>query len=264
MSDMSGLDPKFLDRAVQVARSAADAAAVEIRRWYRRGVEVEIKADETPVTVADRAAEVAIVATLRENFPDHAFHGEEGGRQGEGSDYLWLIDPIDGTRSFVRGYPFFSTQIALMYRGTLVAGVSKASEFCETAWARTGGGAFLNGERVSVGQVRELRGAAISFGNLKTLASGPAWARLAELVREAERTRGYGDFYHYHLLARGAADAVIESDVNILDIAALSVIIAEAGGVFTDLGGQPVGLDTTSVLATGTPELHAHLLRALT
>lgn len=260
---MTALEPRFLDHAVQVARSAADAAAVDIRRYYRRVVEVETKADDTPVTAADRAAEVAIIGTLREAFPDHVFHGEEGGRQGAESDYLWLIDPIDGTRSFVRGYPFFSTQIALMYRGELVAGVSKASEFCETAWARTGGGAFLNGERIRVGTVRELARAAISFGNLKTLASGRGWQKLAGLVREAERTRGYGDFYHYHLLARGAADAVIESDVNILDIAALSVIVAEAGGAFTDLAGRPVGLATTSVLAAGTAELHAELMQGL-
>jgi histidinol-phosphatase len=260
---VSALDPKFLDHAVQVARSAADAAAVEIRHHYRRGVAVEIKPDDTPVTAADRAAEVAIIATLREAFPDHAYYGEEGGRQGSGSDFLWLIDPIDGTRSFVRAYPFFSTQIALMYRGELVAGVSKASEFCETAWARKDGGAFLNGERIFVGAVTELKRAAISFGNLKSLAAGPGWQALAGMVREAERTRGYGDFYHYHLLARGAADAVIESDVNILDIAALSVIVAEAGGLFTDLGGRPVDLDTRSVLAAGTPALHADLLRRL-
>ncbi len=260
---MSALDPKFLDRALQVARTAADAAAVEIRRHYRRGVEVEIKPDETPVTAADRAAEVAIIATLREAFPDHAYYGEEGGRQGAGSDYLWLIDPIDGTRSFVRGYPFFSTQIALMYQGELVAGVSKASEFCETAWARKDGGAFLNGERIHVGSVRELGRAAISFGNLKSLAAGPAWQRMAAVVQQAERTRGYGDFYHYHLLARGAADAVVESDVNILDIAALSVIVIEAGGVFTDLAGNEVGLDTSSVLSAGTAELHQVLKRTL-
>jgi histidinol-phosphatase len=260
---MSALDHRFLDHCVQVARAAADAAAEEIRRHYRRGVAVEIKADETPVTAADRAAEAAIIGTLRQAFPDHDFHGEEGGRQGGGSDFLWLIDPIDGTRSFVRGYPFFSTQIALMHRGELVAGVSKASEFCETAWARRGGGAFLNGERVFASGVTELRLAAVSLGNLKTLAAGHGWSALAGIVGAAERTRGYGDFYHYHLLAQGACDAVIESDVNILDIAALYVIVAEAGGVFTDLEGRPVGLETRSVLAAASADLHAELSERL-
>jgi histidinol-phosphatase len=249
----------FLDNALSVARDAASAAAAVIARHYRTTLSVETKADQTPVTVADREAEAAIKRVLRQAFPDHACYGEEEGREGEG-DLLWLIDPIDGTRSFVRGYPMFSTQIALMYRGDLVLGVSGAAQFGETAWARRGGGAFLNGERVGVADAREFGPAtAISIGNVKTLARGPGWNALARLIQRCGRTRGYGDFYHYHLLARGSLDLVIESDVNILDIAALAVIAREAGGVFTDLAGRELTLETTSVLA-GTPALHAEAL----
>jgi len=110
--------------------------------------------------------------------------------------------------------------------------------------------------------VTELESAALSAGNLKTLASGPAWGRWGGLVARAGRIRGYGDFLHYHLLAAGKVDAVIESDVNILDIAALSVIVEEAGGRFTDLAGRPVGLQTTSVLASN-GRLHEPILEAL-
>lgn len=245
----------FLDRAVAVARAAADAAEQVIARHYRRGVAVETKQDQTPVTIADREAEAAIKQVLRQAYPDHAFYGEEEGREGEG-DWLWLIDPIDGTRSFVRGYPMFSTQIALMHRGELVLGVSSAGQFGEVAWARRGGGAFLGGERVRVAATTEFGPAtAISFGNVRTLARGRGWQALAALIQRCGRTRGYGDFYHYHLLARGSLDLVIESDVNILDIAALAVIVREAGGVFTDLTGAELTLETTSVLA-GTPALH--------
>ena len=257
--------PEFLDRAVIVAREAADAAAQIVRRYYRKDVAVEIKSDQTPVTIADRECEVAIKNILKRAFPDHAFYGEEEGREGSG-DFLWLIDPIDGTKSFVRGYPMFSTQIALMYRDELVLGVSCASEFGETAWARRGGGAFL--EEASRGKAA-LRVAgtnefgpatAISIGNVKTLSRDNGWQALAGLIQRCGRTRGYGDFYHYHLLARGSLDLVIESDVNILDIAALAVIVQEAGGVFTDLAGRALTLDTTSVLA-GTPALHAQAIR---
>jgi histidinol-phosphatase len=127
--------------------------------------------------------------------------------------------------------------------------VSSAGQFGETAWARIGGGAFLDGERIAVSMVDRVEDAALSFGNLKTLAADQRWLRMAALVRRANRTRGYGDFYHYHLLARGAIDGVVESDVNILDIAALACIVREAGGVFSDLEGREVGLGTTSVLA---------------
>ena len=249
----------FLDDALAVARAAAAAAEHVVARYYRRGVAVETKADATPVTIADREAEGAIKQVLRGAFPTHAFYGEEEGREGEG-DFLWLIDPIDGTRSFVRGYPMFSTQIALMHRGVLVLGVSSAAQFGEIAWARSGGGAFIDGEPVAVAATREFGPqAAISFGNVRTLSRGAGWTALAGLVQRCGRTRGYGDFYHYHLLARGAVDLVIESDVNILDIAALALIVREAGGVFTDLRGNDLALDTTSVLA-GTPPLHAQAL----
>jgi histidinol-phosphatase len=245
----------FIDAALDAARVAADAAAHVIAHYYRGAFAIETKADMTPVTIADREAEAAIKRVLKAKFPDHAFYGEEEGREGDG-DLIWLIDPIDGTRSFVRGYPMFSTQIALMHRGELVLGVSSAAQFGETAWARRGGGAFLNGERINVARTDAFDAqTAISFGNVKTLSHGPGWNALGRLIQRCGRTRGYGDFYHYHLLARGSLDLVIESDVNILDIAALAVIVREAGGVFTDLSGRELTLHTNSVLA-GTPALH--------
>jgi len=249
----------FLDHALDVARAAANAAAEVIDHYYRRGVAVETKADDTPVTIADREAELAIKNVLRHAFPEHAFYGEEHGREGEG-DFLWLIDPIDGTKAFVRRYPMFSTQIALMHRGELVLGVSGAPQYGETAWARHGGGAFLDGTPMRIAAASEFGPTtAISIGNVKTLTRDARWNVLGELIRRSGRIRGYGDFLHYHLLARGCIDLVLESDVNILDIAALAVIVREAGGVFSTLDGGELTLDTTSVLAGGSA-LHAQAL----
>lgn len=260
---MDVLTPTGLDAALECAREAAAAAAEVMRAYFRVGVAVETKADRTPVTVADREAEAAIKRVLRRSYPEHAFYGEEFGREGD-SEFLWLIDPIDGTRAFVRGYPMFSTQIALMHRGELVLGVSSAPVYGECAWARRGGGAFLDGEPLHVATTAQFGAdTAISIGNVKTLSADRRWQVLGELIRASGRIRGYGDFLHYHLLARGAIDLVIESDVNILDIAALAVIVREAGGVFTDLAGGELTLDTTSVLA-GTPALHAQALAKLT
>jgi histidinol-phosphatase len=254
---------EFLEQALVVAHAAADAAEKVIRDRYRaRDFSVDAKADATPVTEADREAETAIKDVLRDAFPSHAFLGEEHGREGE-SDWLWLIDPIDGTKAFVRGYPMFSTQIALMHRGELVLGVSAAGEYGERAWASRGGGAFLGprpdaGRPIRVSAVSDFGPlSAISTGNLKSMAADAArWEALGQIVQRAGRIRGYGDFLHYHLLAQGSIDLVIESDLNILDIAALVVIVREAGGVFTTLEGAEVGLDVRSALA-GTPALHA-------
>ncbi len=247
-----------LEQALAVAREAAQAADEVAMQYFRGDLQVEIKADESPVTVADREAEQAIRAVIAGYYPDHAIDGEEYGRQGS-SRCLWLIDPIDGTRSFIRGLPFWSVQIALMVDNELVVGVSSAPAFNETAWAHVGGGAWINGRAVSVGKPAELARADICFGNLRSLSRSDHWPWLGRIVSEAARCRGYGDFYSYHRLADGGQDAVIESDVNILDIAALVVIVREAGGVFTDLDGRAPGLETTSVLAAAAP-LHEQLL----
>ncbi len=253
------VDAAFLDRALTVALQAARAAGECIVRHFRQGVAVELKPDATPVTIADREAEDTIRETLLRAFPTHAIYGEERGRTGHG-DFLWLVDPLDGTKSFVRDTPFFSTQIALRHAGELVLGVSHAPVYGETMWARRGGGAFLDGKRVHVADTREFGQAVLSFGNIKSLTGDPQrWQAFGALVGKVNRVRGYGDFCHYHLLARGALDIVVESDVNILDIAALAVTIREAGGVFTDLDGGGLALDTTSVLAA-TPLLHRQLL----
>jgi histidinol-phosphatase len=248
--------------ALNAAREAAEAAAEVIRHYWRRGVDIEIKSDATPVTIADREAEQAIRAILGPALPDAAIYGEEFGLDGRRDGLLWLVDPLDGTKSFVRRTPFFSTQIALMDQGELVLGVSSAPIYGETMWASAGGGAWLNGERVQVAPTSEMAQASISIGNVKTLTGDARWHALGSLIRDSNRIRGYGDFCHYHLLARGGLDLVIESDVSILDIAPLAVIVREAGGVFTDLQGQPLTLDTRSVLA-GTPAIHAQALPRL-
>lgn len=238
---------------LQAALEAAEAASQVIRELYRKNLAVTVKADRSPVTEADVRAERAIRGVLERRFPGYGFYGEETGRHAMDAESLWLVDPIDGTKSFVRDTPFFSTQIALWRGGRVVLGVSAAPAYGELAWAERGAGAFLDGQRIAVSGIGALDRAILSTGNLKTLAAGPAWPRFGRLVGEVDRLRGYGDFLHYHLLARGALDAVVESDVNILDIAALSVIVEEAGGRFTDLDGAPLTLETTTVLATNGP-----------
>ncbi len=248
---------------LSAALDAAKAAAEVIRALYRRNLAVVTKADKSPVTEADVRAEEAIRSVLSQRFPSYGFYGEETGQHDMNAESIWLVDPIDGTKSFVRDTPFFSTQIALLRAGRLVLGVSSAPAYCELAWAERGQGAWLDGQRMQTSAITQPEAAILSSGNLKTLAAGPGWARYGQLVARVNRIRGYGDFVHYHLLARGGLDAVVESDVNILDIAALTVIVEEAGGVFTALDGAPVGLATTSVLAAANAPLHAALRSAL-
>ncbi len=247
---------------LKVALKAAELAAKISRDYYHGNFTVTTKSDLTPVTQADVECEQAIREVILAEFPDHGFFGEETGTTQGDAKNLWLVDPIDGTKAFVRQYPFFSTQIALMREGEIVLGVSCGTMFGETAWAERGGGAWLNGERLSVSDIDDPSRAALSTGNLKSIAKGSGWSRLGALIEISDRIRGYGDFYHYHLLASGKIEVVVESDVNILDIAALSVIVTEAGGVFTDLNGANPTLQTRSVLAAN-PVLHAKFLEQL-
>ncbi len=251
-----------MSKELSAALDAARAAAEVIRGFYQRNVKIEVKADKTPVTEADVRSEEAIRDLLTKRFPTYGFYGEETGKSDMNAESVWLVDPIDGTKSFVRECPFFSTQIALMRGGRMVLGVSCAPAYDELAWAERGAGAFLNGKRIQVSKVAALDAAIVSSGNLKTLAASSAWPRFGGLIGRVSRIRGYGDFVHYHLLARGSLDVVVESDVNILDIAALTVIVEEAGGTFTNLAGAPIGLETTSVLASNGP-LHAAVLEAI-
>ena len=249
---------EFLD----VALDAAKAARELILSYYNGNFEIEIKADQTPVTVADRGAERLIREKISAAFPEHGIFGEEYGAQDKNTEYLWLIDPIDGTKSFVKRYGMFSTQIALMHNGELIVGVSCAPAMNELMWAIRDGGAFDENGQLSISDISSIEQASISTGNIQSLAASQGWAALGKILARTNRTRGYGAYYHYHRLAAGQLDAVIVSDVNILDIAALFMIVTEAGGVFTDLDGQAPKLETTSVLAA-TPDLYAALFSEL-
>ena len=248
---------------LQTALDAVHAAQDIILQYYHGEFAVELKPDQSPVTIADVQTEQTIKNIILDRFPNHGFFGEETGKVNAGAEFNWLIDPIDGTKSFVRGYPMFSTQIALMQGDELILGVSNAPGFNELAYAEKGKGAFLNNKPINVSGYTALNQAALSLGNIASLAASAKWANLGQIITQVQRIRGYGDFLHYHLLASGKIDAIIESDVNILDIAALSVIVREAGGVFTDLTGKALNLNTKTVLAAASSELHADLLARL-
>ena len=247
---------------LETAIAAARAGEAVIRRYYRAPVDVSLKADQSPVTVADVETEQAIKQVIRSMFPDHGFYGEETGQERIDAEYVWLIDPIDGTKSFVREIPFFSTQIALYRHGEPVLGVSNAPLFDELACAEVGQGVWLNDTTIRVSEVDDFGKATLSTGNLATLARSDHWSRFGQIVADVNRLRGYGDFYHYHLLAAGKIDMIVESDVSILDVAALAVIIREAGGQVTDFRGQPLTLQSTSIIASNS-RLHGRLLDRL-
>ena len=257
-----------LNAALSAAQRAASAAELVIDRYLSRGDwSVTMKSDDTPVTEVDVEVESVIRDILTEALPEAGFYGEETGRcEGTGSaDWQWLVDPIDGTKSFIRGMPFYSTQIALRIGQQMVLGVSNAPAYAQRLVSIRGQGVWLNDKPVSTRpDMTTVENAFLSTGNLASLAQdNRAWLRFGELVSKVRRVRGYGDFCHYHQLCCGQTDLIIESDVNVLDIAALSVAVQAAGGIITDLQGSAVGLNTTSVLDAASDALHAQALEIL-
>ena len=249
-------------RELQAALDAAARAAEVARSLYQHNIQVRIKEDKSPVTEADVKCEIAIREIIEARFPGHGFYGEETGSHHTDAEYLWLVDPIDGTKAFVREYAMFSTQIGLMRRGEIILGVSSAPIYGELAWAEKGHGAYLNGKPLRVSAMQSVEESTFSVGNMKSLALGPQWSNYGQMIARSHRIRGYGDFLHYHLLAAGKIDVVIETDINILDVAACAAIVMEAGGTFTELDGKPFGLASTTVLASNGP-MHAVTLEAL-
>ena len=248
------------ERALAAAVEAARAAGKIALEYYRGRFDVVMKPDLTPVTQADREAEEAIVDVLARAFPSHGFLGEEFGARGP-RDPRWIIDPIDGTKNFVRRIPFWATLIALEDGGEITVGVVHNPATGELYTARRGGGAHLNGARVHVSDVDDLGRAYLLHAGLKLLREAGRWEGFVRLVDATDRQRGFGDYMGYGLVAEGKADIYLETDLKPWDLAPCKLLIEEAGGRFTDLDGRPT-IYSGSALATN-GRLHDAVLARL-
>lgn len=245
-------DNGMASQYLQVALQAVKQAETVVLRYLEQGVRAELKADQSPVTIADKEAEEAIRQTILASFPDHTFFGEEGTKENLQSHqgFTWIIDPIDGTKSYLRKNPLFATQLALMQDGEFILGVSNAPLIKELIYAEKGSGCFLNDTQIHVSETSTIANAYMSFGSLKYFAKNSQTEPLLQLTADAHWARGIGDFWSYHLLAQGKIDIMIEAETKLWDIAAMAVIIQEAGGKMSQLDGRPINHSTTSALAT--------------
>lgn len=259
MTASPAIPPAIPDVVVAMIR-AAEAAGEIAMKYYRGGFEVTIKADQTPVTQADREAEQAIKAVLRRAYPDHGFLGEELGEEGP-KERRFIIDPIDGTKNFVRHIPFWAVLIALEEAGEITTGVVFNPVSDELFTARKGAGAFLNGERLRVSPCESLKEATVLHSGLRFLREAGYWEGLTRLVDASYRTRGFGDYYGYGLLAAGKAEIYLEGDLKPWDVAAVKILVEEAGGRLTDFSGRATIYDGTVLASNG--RLHAEGLRVL-
>ncbi|HJZ54779.1 MAG TPA: histidinol-phosphatase [Gemmataceae bacterium] len=243
--------------AVEAARMAGDLA----RAYYETTFDIERKADDSPVTIADKQAEELIRKTLAKHFPDDGFLGEEFGDQPGSSGFRWVIDPIDGTKSFIRHIPIWATLVGLEYKGEQIGGVAYIPVFGQVYRALRGDGAFMNDRRIRVSEVAQLSDALLCYSSIAWFQKVGRERTFLDLAARTQRQRGFGDFYGFVLVAEGAVDLMLEHGVNPWDVAATKAIVEEAGGAFTDWSGTPT-IHTPDVLASN-GKLHAQTLELL-
>lgn len=235
---------------LQTAMLAAKVAGELLANQFARPQHCKSKPDSSIVSEADIAAELQIRDLIAARHPDHGFIGEETGRTERPSPFTWVVDPLDGTKSFLRGIPLFSVEIALLKNGVPHIGVSSLPMMGEMLWAIRGKGAHSDKGKFHVSETSRLDSAYISFGNIKHFDRIGRLGNLLSLVTAASQSRGIGDSWSYHLLVRGSIDIFADAWTEFWDIAAHIVIVEEAGGMITDLNGGVICENSNSVLAT--------------
>jgi histidinol-phosphatase len=248
---------------LQLALELADLAdAVTLERFRASDLVVETKPDLTPVSEADRAVEQLLRKRIAEERPAHAVLGEEFGvGDGPAATTRWIVDPIDGTKNYVRGIPVYATLIALERDGALSVGVASAPALGRRWWAARGAGAFADGVPLRVSRVAKLEDAQLGHSSVSSWADHGLTERFLELERRCWRGRGFGDFWTHMMVAEGACDVAAEPEVSLWDVAAVQVIVEEAGGRFTNLAGLPRADGGSAVSSNGL--LHDEVLGIL-
>ncbi len=248
---------------LQTGLKAVKVAEKIITEYFNTSLVIDSKHDGSPVTIADKEAEAIIRQIITNAFPTHGFIGEEYGSSNRTHEYTWVIDPIDGTKNYSRGIPLFATELALFKRDELILGISNAPMQKKLLHAEKGTGAYLNETtKLSVSTISKVSDAYISVGSVKYFSKTEKYNKLAEINEACSAMKGFGDTWSYHFIAEGKLDAILEAKTNIWDVAAMAVIIEEAGGTVTDLEGNPLSTTSASALATN-GLLHSQLLTLL-
>jgi histidinol-phosphatase len=254
------MNPDWRSR-YEAAMDAAQQAGRFALQHFDVDVTVEWKPDRSPVTLADRGAEDILRNSLLGRFPGDGFLGEESGLTPGRSGFRWIIDPIDGTRSFVRGVPIWATLVGLEYKGELIAGVTYLPAMNQVYRALRGDGAYRDDRRIRVSRVARLDEAHIFYSSLSWFAKASRQQQFLNLIGQTQRQRGFGDFYGFVLVAQGSGDIMVEHGVHAWDLGALVPLIEEAGGRLTAWDGQ-LDIEKPDVLATN-GLLHEPALRIL-
>ena len=233
----AGVAPENLE-LLKIALKTAELAEENILKYYQNDVGVEWKADKTPVTIADKGTEELARKFWAKETHGFGVIGEEFGIESPDAEYQWVIDPIDGTKSFIHGVPLFGTLIGLYHKNVPIASVIRLPAMKSAVWAVNGGGAFLDGREVRASKVSQLSDALVLSGTVNTMEDKGFGEGFTKLRRSARLHRGWGDCYGYYLVAAGRAEIMVDPVVSMWDIAPFPLLMKEAGGKFSTIDGK--------------------------
>ncbi|MBT3513882.1 MAG: hypothetical protein HOB32_02760 [Nitrospina sp.] len=240
--------------AKNAALSFLKISSKEAIRWFRTDIKVESKSDLSPVTIADLKVEEILRKKISKAYPNHGILGEEFGGENPKSEWVWTIDPIDGTRSFIRGLPLFATLISLLHKGDPVMGIIALPALNETAWAIKGKGAFSGNQRLHVSSHNILKGAFVGTGDKYCFKEKKCINLYNKLHREAEIVRTYPDAFGHLMAIRGAIDVMVDPWAYIWDFAPCKIIVQEAGGEFANFTGTKGEINMGNAIS-GNPKI---------
>jgi len=230
-------------------------------KYYRKKVKPRVKANLSPVTIADLKCEDYILSRIKSKYPKHSIYSEERGIKDKSSEFKWYIDPIDGTKNFIRKYPFWGTLIALEYQGEVVAGVISMPALNELIFAAKGMGCFYNDKKAKVSRIDLLRDSYLIHGGIDYILKENYKDNFAELAGSCYYSRGFGDCHGHSFIINGRAEIIVDPHVAPYDVAAIKICAEEAGGVFTDINGNNTIFSGSALVTNG--KVHDDVLKIL-
>lgn len=230
-------------------------------KYYKKTIKPEYKKDNSPVTIADKKCEKFLISSIKKKYPEHSFLAEESGVQDKNSEFKWIIDPIDGTKNFMRNFPFWGTLLALEYQGEVIIGVIALPAMKQVIYAGKGLGCYQNGKRVKVSKVSSIDKSYFIYGGIEYILQQPYKEQFLALVGKSYYDRGYGDCFGHTLVINGKAEFMLDPHVSPYDVAPIKICVEEAGGIMTDLKGEKTIYQRGVLTSNGW--MHEEILRAL-
>jgi len=258
---MENLKPKHIEKLLDFSKKIALKSEKITLKFYEKKIKYRLKKNLTPVTEADLKCEDFLIEKIKKNYPGHSIYSEERGIKDNKSEFRWFIDPIDGTKNYMRKYPFWGTLLGLEYNGEIILGVISMPALNEFIYAAKGLGCYMNGKRCKVSKIKSIEKSYCLFGGLEYLVKQPYFGNFTELVAKTNYSRGFGDCHGHSLVIIGGAEMMIDPNVAPYDIAPIKICVEEAGGILTDIKGEKTIFGGNAVVTNG--RLHESVLEVL-